>query len=115
MSDLTEFLLARLAEDEAESQRAGNGDTDMSWGAGEITGYGMAVILDHGRALLECEVKRRIVDLHPIRYRGYSEQKITEVEPRTVRTSNIPVIDPELRLLALLYADHPDYREEWRP
>lgn len=47
------------------------------------------------RVLIECEVKRRIVALH-----AHQEGFFTP---------------DELRALALPYADHPDYRQEWRP
>ncbi len=82
---------------------------------------------DPARVLAECEAKRRIVDLHPI-YRG---PRILAVDSSGIdygcelchATSNIDdesVIEAvgacdTLRALALPYADHPEFRPEWRP
>lgn len=51
------------------------------------------------RVLRDVEAKRRIVDAVD----GLSGQWYDEVEGRV------------LKLLASVYADHPDYREEWAP
>lgn len=83
---LTDFLLQRIAEDEAEVQNAlalhGSGTT---WRLGHA--------LDPARVLAECEAKRRTVEW-------------LVMEPRD---------EQPLRFLALPYADHEDYREEWKP
>lgn len=57
---------------------------------------------DPARVLAECEAKRRVVtaiarwlDAHP-------------------DEDHVPAGDDALCWLALPYADHPDYREEWR-
>lgn len=86
---LTEFLLARIAEDEA----AAEGDPHASYceergctcGAGTTT----------TRVLAECEAKRRIILALCDDYE--------EPSPSVLRT------------LAGIYADHPDYDEAWRP
>jgi hypothetical protein len=57
---------------------------------------------DPARVLAECEAKRRIVELvldRPIRDHG-------DCKCESCWT---------LRLVALPYADHPDYRAEWKP
>jgi hypothetical protein len=151
---LSEFLLARIAEDEEVARTASGGtvigepynwrpvDTGDEWApnvdlrngdvevlvalrpglprpANVMSGYwGQVVSLAEGaganenlspesdlaahiarhdpaRVLAECEAKRRIVEMH-----AYQEEHFTP---------------DELRALALPYADHPDYREEWRP
>ena len=92
---LTEFLLARIDEDAA-----------WRW----HVDYCRA--LDDGacdcqateRVLAECEAKRRIVNTHPFRLVGDGEERQAE------RLRN-----HTLRLLALPYAEHPDYRQEWTP
>lgn len=83
-------------------------------------------IARHGpsRVLAECEAKRRIVELHQLMdydqpYRG------TPCCERCTAGGEYPADDgdtdeqnwpcPTLRALALPYADHPDYREEWKP
>lgn len=87
MSDLTEFLLARLAEDEAVAQRM----IDY-----RPSGYGLAVPegdYDPLRVLAEVEAKRRIV-----------RERNDEGDLQIV-----------LQHLAAVYSDHPDYDEEWKP
>lgn len=107
MSTLTEFLLARIAEDEVKI----HGD----WSEGR----GMHIITEemHGRMLAECEAKRRIVAEHgPLRFYG---------PDRPLRCTTCAVWEEDdydgppsvdypcltLRALALPYADHPDYRD----
>ena len=72
---LTEFLLARIAEDEAEAREAR--------------------VMIGTDAPPEGVVRRRIV-----KEWGWSE---------TLNGDDL------MRILALPYADHPDYRQEWRP
>ena len=114
---LTEFLLARIAEDEAAANVAHRESP--------------------ARVLAECEAKRRIVEFHkswpvlvqtpvtfepvdgtdPGHYTFRATQQIawtTEQEYRE-RFGDEPPAGPVLRHLAAVYADHPDYREEWRP
>lgn len=79
---LTDFLLARIAEDE-----------DAIDLAVEENRYWPYRLPSSARA--ECEAKRRIVG--------------SCVEESPMEGAHI------LRLLALPYADHPDYREEWKP
>lgn len=89
------------------------------------------------RVLAECEAKRRIVELHeswpvlvqqqptfepiddadPSRLTIRASQQLawlTEQEYRD-RFGDEPPTAPMIRVLALMYADHPDWREEWRP
>lgn len=107
---MTEFLLARIAEDEASARAAGG----LAWLDGDhptrsaviADAAGDAVVYSEGiawepqathiarwhpaRVLVECEVKRRLIAEH--------------LEPC-----------PTLRLLGLTYCDHEDYLEDWRP
>jgi hypothetical protein len=99
---LTEFLLAQLG-DEAE-RLVHEFDCDRF------------EVYDHGcrqgkcdcdateRLLADVEAKRRIVE----QARDY----IPELEHGD---NGEWAFDLVLRLLAVPYADHPDYREEWRP
>ncbi len=90
---LEEFLLDRIAEDEAEIALGPDFATlDTSGWMGHAAEWGRE------RALAECEAKRRIVD-----------------ESGSGRGSWPDAIWRCLQFLALPYADHPDYREEWRP
>ena len=87
---LTEFLLARIAEQEARLH-------DMR--RSSAVPSSMLVNKTIGVALAECEAKRRIV-----------ESYVAEFGP-----GDWLVDHDVLRLLALPYADHPDYRQKWRP
>lgn len=64
---------------------------------------------DPARVLAECEAKRRIVTLHDAALRAELANGDASAYGADLMHSDV------LRLLALLYADHPDYRDEWRP
>ena len=132
--DLVDFLLARITEDERAAQgatdgpwrwypgRAGlpaflesTGATATHWVEGQsfeaptvVLGTNQGVMLrvrgrdaEHiaawnpARVIAECRAKRRVVEARE------------GVDAATH--------DLVLRTLALPYADHPEYREEWRP
>lgn len=114
---LVDFLLARIAEDEAAADlvlrpygdHAATNDAD--WWRREREWFDMGLSSDETslltrmtpqRVLAECDAKRRIV-----RYavsRGQVRNRIRE-----------PWDWWALRLIALPYSEHPDYREEWKP
>lgn len=123
-SAITEFLLARIAEDEAAAQGAGliawliyrrpDGSMDYTevatatvycpdiWvtAEGEAEGFAsVMVIYDERRVLAECNAKERIVE----RY-AFLAKHGDSGDARWV-----------LPLLALPYADHPDCLPEWKP
>jgi hypothetical protein len=95
---LTEFLLARIPEDEAgarEAQALANIYTDPQWHwlvAHNGGSRWQQTSHDPARVLAECEAKRRIVEWCS----DFMQW-------------------PPLYALAAVYADHPDYREEWKP
>lgn len=109
---LAEFLLARIAEDEAVARR-GYGIRD-GLATVDFDEYGDVLVIGTERVLAECEAKRRIVELHDSFY-GVCQACIGS--PPRVGDVVKPALWPctTLRLLALPFADHPDYREEWRP
>lgn len=78
---LTEFLLARIAEDETRH---------CEWGC-------------HERIQAEAKAKRAIADLS------------ASTDHWEINADAWTVAKWALRLAALPYADHPDYRQEWRP
>lgn len=102
---LTDFLMARIAEDEAVAATEAvlrDGDPYFD---GEASAFERSH--DPARVLAECEAKRRIVStMQSAINGGWQSQSREEIEFVATRT---------LRLLALPYADHPDYREEWKP
>lgn len=86
--DLTAFLLARIAEDEANVHMV-------------RAGWPQLVRTPMPRALVECEAKRQIV--------AEAAGWLDRIDDRST------IRDRVLRVLALPYADHPDYRKEWKP
>jgi hypothetical protein len=154
MTTLTDFLLARITEDEASAITAGSGSWSWEQGYGEMCNdpecsygslmqvkttdpggsNGLTQLMDvHGydihagwegaahiarwdpfRVLAECEAKRRLVDLHT-RETDMGEHRCIALDGDWV-TSTYPGgrLCGTLTLLALPYANHPDYREEWR-
>lgn len=72
---LTDFLLARIAEDEAVARAMDEASDPLDWSepgdpaiglAGPVDGPAgyEAIVIDPARVLAECEAKRRIVELH---------------------------------------------------
>lgn len=111
MNDLAEFLLARIADDsslarladrDAQALRPITDDlTDPADGDHRVTHM---FRWSPARVLAECEAKRRIV-----------EHYLAELNSHQSGWDARAPQDYPLRALALPYADHPDYREEWRP
>jgi Family of unknown function (DUF6221) len=117
-TDLTEFLLARIAEDEARAlgsphlhrhQVTGGGESSLAddvhtgpRGAGAprleyAHTYGPA------RVLAECEAKRLVI------------QAVDSMEARIAQEWGESDDDPDpIMVMAAVYADHPDYHAEWR-
>ena len=97
---LTDFILARIAEDEAWARIEG---------AAYLRAHDPSALVDEPktpalfpRVLAECEAKRRIVE------EALSAPPTSQFDG--VRESGAWT----LRALAAIYADHPDYRGEWR-
>ena len=111
MDDLVQFLRARLDEDEARARRAIDGPRTAFVSADEdiepLLFDEDGVFVLPARVLREVDAKRQILE---------------ECEDAD-RRSNWPDfdggvfsgLDTAVQHLALPYADHPDYREEWRP
>lgn len=121
--DLSAFLTARLDEDQAQAQDAiaergrikyaqplpdGFQDFDLqAWDDADIP----AVLVGPERVLADVESKRRIVALHPV-----SDGHCC-VDPDDVQLGEVVYWgEPCETLKALLppYADHHDFRQEWR-
>jgi hypothetical protein len=81
---ITDFLLARIAEDEAAAERGRRHNATETFANDN---YG-CLLVDPARVLAECEAKYRLV---------VSGDTWTHC------------------VLATVYADHEDYRPEWRP
>jgi hypothetical protein len=105
--NLAEFLLARIAEDERAAYASGNGP---AWLQQAVVGGLSFPANDAARNVDRCKALRRVVELHGPAM-AYCSSGVWE------DTTHAEIDEPceTLRLLALPYVDHPDYREEWRP
>ena len=91
MRELIKFLLARIAEDKAVASNV----AVLRYDPVRHLPAHQAIT---ARVLADCESKRRIVEqVSKVEWGGYA------------------VRDFILEQLALPYAAHPDYRQEWRP
>src|SRR5262245_6868960 len=102
MADLIAFLTARLSEDEAYAKEP------EGWNEYDEGDPGSPA-----RVLAEVAAKRRIIDEH--RPKGPEEGCPTCTEQTITAWAPEDSPCPTLRLLALPYDQHSDYREEWRP
>lgn len=98
---ITEFILARVAEDEKEARAM---DEDLRKYPPSTYELAQVPMLDMGvpeRVLAECEAKRTIVEQFDgwdgLVYDGWTQ-----------------AASLVLGEFAAIWADHPDYREEWR-
>jgi hypothetical protein len=103
MSELADFILARVAEEERACQR-------------RLRGTASDELVSVGRLLLHCTARRKLVALHEIHFAAEGCDAIIDGECGARRTgqSEREFVCPTLRLLALPYFDHPDYQEKWR-
>jgi hypothetical protein len=130
--DIAEFLLARIAEDEAAAGGAFRDVNDGSapkfgmewWAAGDTViaeqtyvleqdpGIGDTAVAEHvarwdpARVLIECEAKREVVKewQEADRFRREYGNKISHA-----------VLYPVLWALAQPWREHPDFDLDWRP
>ena len=111
---LTDFLLARIAEDEARATSDGAAYS-MHWPEclypGDMPGFCDCDL--RARVLADCEAKRQIVDLHAC------QPGAGEAWDPVCSVDGYGLVAPDkcdtLRALAAVYADHSGYRDEWRP
>lgn len=98
---LADFLLARIEEEQAQLPLgilAWDEHRRVGWARADPHGSVSAARSRLEKQKAECEAKRRIVDA--LSNTGWATYAVRDVI---------------LALLALPYADHPDYRDEWRP
>lgn len=114
--DVTDFLLLRLAEERAALDEADASTAARSPGAradptdagtGSTTG---ADRLDRRRA--ELRALRAVVQLHQGAADIWGFHGCLTCGNVADTTAGFPC--PTVRALAAVYADHPDYREDWR-
>lgn len=107
---LREFLLDRIAEDEAE---VADWPVDGPWGlfAPDLMWtdtLGRPIYAPRARVLAECEVKRGIIGAA-----GTFQSALDHKRGQFGETWRLEEVF--LRALAAVYADHEDYRDEWLP
>ena len=95
---LTDFLLARIAEDEKRW-------TNPAFV--RLSGPWLSDLVLKMRA--ECEAKRRIVEDFTTLHADYQATHSVSIEHRRLQVAI------SMGHLAAIYADHPDYDESWRP
>lgn len=132
MDDLIEFLKARLDEDQQEALAAAPGpwranaeqdevlavDGETVADGFALSGQQLRATVRHialhnpARALREVEAKRRILNGCEEAIDEFEQQRTGgKMNTRWVRLN----AEHLLRLLALPYADHEGYHEDWRP
>ena len=111
MTTLADFLLARIAEDEAVARR--------------IAAVGSCEPAYHpARVLAECAAKRAIVEMHALMDGGDPDSFPYESEDGRTVWPGCVICDGDstprrlgcdtVRHLAAPYADHPDYDPTWK-
>lgn len=101
MTELVDFLRARLGEDEQVARRikaTRHGALIVSPGDGESPSV---FEINGGRLLTEIEAKRRILD------------EVNRIMPPNLKVDCGQTTI--LKAMALPYASHSEYRKEWRP
>lgn len=106
---LTEFLMARIAEDQAVAvccHGAGcpNQDFEFSPGLRDCN----ELVVGPKRWLVECAAKRRIVE-----ELQWLHDNASRLGPEAV--GQMRVVEACCQALASVYVDHPDFDESWRP
>lgn len=117
--EIVQFLIARLAEDEAAARTVmGTNGPDTYLGRLAVSASGPDLVSDGGIA---ASYENATVYIHPSRVLADVEAKRRIILERPWPTGrNWDLVrawhDTTVRLFALQYAHHPDYREEeWRP
>ena len=117
--NLDEFLLARIAEDKRIAAQAAATWPPAESGVGAAHGVTEHVARHDPQAVLaDCAARWRLVlacrELRPeVAFVGRRQTGLADFPVPPVDAHQLAALT--LALLALPYADHPDYRQEWRP
>lgn len=122
---ITEFLNARYDEDEQVARAATPGHWGPS-GHSVLTSDDIEFIEasrtdsvhiarhDPARALREITAKRALLRAHP--FEPYADEPSEGFCAECQRGGSAGVWPcPTVRIMSAVYADHPDYRQEWKP
>lgn len=116
---LDEFLLARIAEDKRIAAQAAGSWPTPGTADGAAAGVAEHVARHAPEAVLaDCAARWRLVlacrELRPeVAFVGRRQTGMADFPVPPVDAHQLAALT--LALLALPYADHPDYRPEWRP
>lgn len=107
--NITEFLEARIAEDESTARRVkdgpgepgGRGVWSVQIGVSGNDAKFAHVASDPDRIIAECAAKRAIISAH-------QSQKSEDDPGAWIVASNALI-----KALTAVYKDHPDYQQEW--
>src|SRR3712207_5749806 len=124
--NLDEFLLGRIAEDKRIATDAALAVGKEAWTAADLPGAGPPhdQVGEHlsrhdpARVLAECTAKRRLVlacrDIRPdYGFLGRRPEGLADFPLSPTDQHQLAAVT--LALLALPYAGHAEYRQEWRP
>jgi len=116
---LVEFLLARITEDEAAARAAFRTVDGRDVGGWYWSNAGDAVFVDDSEQVVACGPWQQLMhqpSAHHIA-RWDPERVVAEcaAKRRVIELARGRPGRAVLRHLALVYADHPDYRDDWRP
>ncbi|HEY2044412.1 MAG TPA: DUF6221 family protein [Jatrophihabitans sp.] len=124
MSELADFILARIEEEERECRARLDRQpaTDDTVTDDVVTDDVVTddVVTDDlvspGRLLLHCLARRKLVALHEIHIVDDGQDAMLDGESRSCRAgqNERDFICPTLRMLALPYFDHADYQQRWQ-
>jgi hypothetical protein len=109
VASITEFLEARIAEDEAQARAVlatvapDEWENPTKWGNFYAEDVAFWDSQTPARILAECVAKRAIVGLHKV--------GADQCDEHNAMFESIPC--PTILALAAVYKDHPDYRQEW--
>jgi hypothetical protein len=124
--NLDQFLLARIAEDKRIATDAALASGRERWTVADLPGSGgpHAQPAEHvsrhdpARVLAECDARRRLVqacrDSRPdLKFLGARPPGLADFPLSPSDQHQLAAVT--LALLALPYADHSEYRKDWRP
>ncbi len=114
MHPLVEFLLARVAEDEAVARAASDQWADQEWDEIDEDQY-LHIDRHHPtRVLAECQAKRQLIQRHRERD-GADGARHPTAPDRCTECGQHAWPCPTLCALGAVYSQHYDYDESWRP
>lgn len=117
MSDIVEFLLARIAEDEEVAQSAHDAYGRMTWAGRSGAPVNELIVRFHPtRLLAECAAKRAILAIHETY--TWAGRKVTFDYCSECQVDDGIITGPgpctTQLALAQPYAEHPDFDPAWR-